>query len=69
MEVFKYIQDAGVHFDVTSLCENIILHFQQSIHQFYDAIHLKHPPIVKDRNGHEILLEPLTLSIAVVTNE
>ncbi|MCH7321369.1 GGDEF domain-containing protein [Solibacillus sp. MA9] len=57
------------HFDVTLLCENIITHFQKSIHQFYDAEHLEHPPIVKDRNGNEILLEPMTLSIAVVSNE
>lgn len=57
------------HFEVTALCESILWHFQQKIHQFYDEQHLVNPPLVKDRNGEEILLEPMTLSIAVVSNE
>ena len=57
------------HYDVTALCESIIWHFKENIHTYYDEAHLMNPPLVKDRNGQEILLEPMTLSIAVVSNE
>lgn len=57
------------HFDVAPLCECIISNFAKQIDMFYDAEHLRTPPFVKARNGGEIPLAPMTLSIAAVSNK
>lgn len=57
------------HFHAAPLCERIISAFEETIHQFYDTEHLTNPPFVKNRNGENSLLAPMTLSVAVVSNQ
>lgn len=57
------------HFDVAPLCECIISNFAENIQTFYDEAHLQNPPLVKNREGEQATLIPMTLSIAAVSNK
>lgn len=56
------------HFDAAPLCECIISTFAENIHTFYDDAHLRNPPFVKNRDGEQVTFAPMTLSIAVISN-
>lgn len=57
------------HFNSVALCEQIIVQFAENIRSFYDEEHLVLPPLVKNRDGEEVPLAPMTLSLAVVSNQ
>lgn len=58
------------HYEIKSVCEKIIQEFDESIHQFYDAVHLSDPNMqVLNRAGQKEKMSLVSLSIAVVTNQ
>jgi GGDEF domain-containing protein len=58
------------HYDVESICENIIKEFDETIPNFYDPSHLSEPNFkVKGRSGQLENFFIMTLSIAVLTNK
>ena len=58
------------HYDIESICLNIIEEFDNTIPNFYEEKHLKNPNFqVKVRSGNMAKFKIMTLSIAVLTNE
>jgi len=58
------------HWEVESMCKEIVSDFDRTIPNFYDVKHLKNPSFeVKARSGSMEKFKVMSLSIAVLTNE